>query len=106
MAHYLAQRSAYQRLTDRLNRCPQGAPPSDSLFAILKILFSEREAALVAALPIRPLAFPSPAAQKHAGICDRAHKFAVSGVATRRGPHSCATQQGGNRRGVDLDPNP
>ncbi len=54
MAHHLAHRSAYQRLTDRLNRYPQGAPPSESLFAILKLLFSEREAALVAALPIRP----------------------------------------------------
>jgi ferredoxin len=54
MAHHLAHRSAYRRLTDRLNRFPQGAPPSESLFAILKILFSEREAALVAALPIRP----------------------------------------------------
>src|SRR5512142_1899596 len=54
MAHHLAHRSAYRRLTDRLNRFPQGAPPSESLFAILKLLFSEREAALVAALPIRP----------------------------------------------------
>ena len=54
MAHHLAHRSAYQRLTDRLNRFPQGAPPSESLFAIQKLLFSEREAALVAALPIRP----------------------------------------------------
>ncbi len=53
MAHH-ASRSVYDRLTDRLNRSPQGAPPSESLFAILKILFSEREAALVAALPLRP----------------------------------------------------
>src|SRR5215208_4511346 len=54
MAHHLAHHSAYQRLTDRLNRFPQGAPPSESLFAILRILFSEREAALVAALPVKP----------------------------------------------------
>jgi ferredoxin len=54
MAHHLAHRSAYQRLTDRLNRFPQGAPPSESLYAILKHLFTEREAALVAALPIKP----------------------------------------------------
>jgi ferredoxin len=53
MAHH-ASRSVYDRLTDRLNRFPQGAPPSQSLFGILKILFSEREAALVSALPIRP----------------------------------------------------
>jgi ferredoxin len=54
MAHHLASRSVYDRLTDRLNRFPQGAPPSESLFKILKILFSEREAALVSTLPIRP----------------------------------------------------
>ncbi|HVP67326.1 MAG TPA: 4Fe-4S dicluster domain-containing protein [Anaeromyxobacteraceae bacterium] len=53
MAHQTG-RSAYARLTDRLNRCPQGAPASESLFQILRTLFSEREAALVAQLPIRP----------------------------------------------------
>ncbi len=53
MAHHTS-RSVYERLTERLNRCPQGAPPAESLFQILKILFSEREAALVAVLPIRP----------------------------------------------------
>jgi ferredoxin len=53
MAHR-ASGSVYHRLTDRLNRFPQGAPPSETLFRILKILFSEREAALVSALPVRP----------------------------------------------------
>jgi formate hydrogenlyase subunit 6/NADH:ubiquinone oxidoreductase subunit I len=53
MSH-LTVRSAYQDLADRINRFPQGAPPSDVLFAILKLLFSEREAALVAQLPIKP----------------------------------------------------
>lgn len=33
---------------------PQGAPPSDLLYKILKILFSEREAELTALMPIRP----------------------------------------------------
>ncbi|HEY3380216.1 MAG TPA: 4Fe-4S dicluster domain-containing protein [Vicinamibacterales bacterium] len=47
-------RSAYQGLSERLNRFPQGAPPADLLFAILKMLFTEREAGLVAQLPIRP----------------------------------------------------
>ncbi len=45
--------SAYARLSDRLNRFPQGAPPTKLLFAILKMLFSEKEAGLVAQLPIR-----------------------------------------------------
>ncbi|MGA8889986.1 MAG: 4Fe-4S dicluster domain-containing protein [Anaeromyxobacteraceae bacterium] len=44
----------YDRLTGRLNRFPQGAPPSETLHRILKLLFSEREADLVAVLPIRP----------------------------------------------------
>jgi Pyruvate/2-oxoacid:ferredoxin oxidoreductase delta subunit len=62
MAHHAAK-SAYQRLADRLNRFPQGAPPSRVLFSILKMLFSEREAGLVAQLPIRPFT-PAVAAQR------------------------------------------
>jgi Pyruvate/2-oxoacid:ferredoxin oxidoreductase delta subunit len=53
MAHATA-RSGYLDLVDRLNRFPQGAPPSDLLFRILRILFTEREAGLVAQLPVRP----------------------------------------------------
>ncbi len=53
MAH-LTSKSAYQQLSDRLNRFPQGAPPTDLLFKILALLFSEREAALVSQLPIKP----------------------------------------------------
>jgi hypothetical protein len=47
-------RSGYDELVDRLNRFLQGAPPSRLLFAILEMLFSAREAELVALLPIRP----------------------------------------------------
>jgi Fic family protein len=47
-------KSGYTELVDRLNRFPQGAPPSESLYRILQILFSEREAQLVAQLPIKP----------------------------------------------------
>lgn len=53
MAHGTA-RGAYRDLVERLNRFPQGAPPGETLFKILRILFSEREAGLVAALPIKP----------------------------------------------------
>ncbi len=53
MAH-LTVRSGYEQLVDRLNRFPQGAPASDLLFGILELLFSEREAGLVALLPIKP----------------------------------------------------
>src|SRR5512134_219966 len=53
MAH-LTARDGYRRLVDRLNRFPQGAPPSELLYGILEILFSPREAELVAQLPIKP----------------------------------------------------
>jgi len=55
MAHHITiKQNSYFRLTERINRFPQGAPPSDLLFEILKILFSEREAGLVSMLPIKP----------------------------------------------------
>ena len=53
MAHHYSN-SLYDRLADRLNQFPQGAPLSKSLFEILKILFTEKEAGLVAQLPIKP----------------------------------------------------
>jgi ferredoxin len=53
MAHHTV-RSGYAALVERLNRFPQGAPPSELLYKILAVLFSEREAALVALLPLRP----------------------------------------------------
>ncbi len=53
MAHTTAK-SGYAELIDRLNRFPQGAPPSETLHQILRILFSEKEAGLVALLPIKP----------------------------------------------------
>jgi ferredoxin len=53
MAH-LTARDGYSHLVERLNRFPQGAPPSQLLDAILKLLMSAREAELVSLLPIRP----------------------------------------------------
>lgn len=53
MAHRTLK-SGYSSLVDRLNRFPQGAPPSKLLYQILAMLFSEHEAKLVALLPIRP----------------------------------------------------
>ena len=53
MAH-LTVRSAYKKLSERINLYPQGAPPAETLYRILELLFSESEAALVARLPIRP----------------------------------------------------
>ncbi|WP_243322565.1 4Fe-4S dicluster domain-containing protein [Geothrix sp. SG200] len=45
---------AYARFAARLNRFPQGAPPSERLFQILRLLVSEEEAGLLAQVPIRP----------------------------------------------------
>ncbi|HLF26559.1 MAG TPA: 4Fe-4S dicluster domain-containing protein [Anaerolineae bacterium] len=53
MAHHTLK-TGYQHLVDRLNRFPQGAPPTELLYKILAMLFSEREAGLVAQLPIKP----------------------------------------------------
>jgi ferredoxin len=53
MSHTTLKQS-YTRLSDRLNLFPQGAPPTELLFRILEVLFTEREAALVALLPLRP----------------------------------------------------
>ena len=53
MSH-ISLKSGYTELVERLNRFPQGAPPSDTLYKVLSILFSEREAQLVSILPIKP----------------------------------------------------
>ena len=53
MAH-LTLKSSYTTLIERLNRFPQGAPSSELLYQILQFLFSEKEAALVAQLPMKP----------------------------------------------------
>ena len=53
MSH-VTLKSGYTDLVERLNRFPQGAPPSETLYKILSMLFSEREADLVAQLPIKP----------------------------------------------------
>lgn len=55
MAHHNTIKSdSYNSLARRLNKFPQGAPPTEYLFRILKVLFSEREAKLVSLLPIKP----------------------------------------------------
>lgn len=55
MAHHITiKENSYYKLAERINRFPQGASPSDLLFEILKILFSEKEAGLVSMLPIKP----------------------------------------------------
>ncbi|MBN2839482.1 MAG: (Fe-S)-binding protein, partial [Coriobacteriia bacterium] len=60
MSH-VALRSGYTEFVDRLNRFPQGAPPSETLYKILEVLVSEREAQILAQLPVRPFTVPQAA---------------------------------------------
>ena len=53
MAHHTIKK-AYTHLAERINKFPLGAPPSKVLFSILELLFSEKEASLIALLPIKP----------------------------------------------------
>lgn len=53
MAHRTLK-NGYSNLVDRINRYPQGAPPSELLYRILRILVSEEEAQLMSMIPIRP----------------------------------------------------
>lgn len=53
MAH-LTGRTGYKNLIDRYNKFPQGAPESESLYEILKVMFTDKEASLVSLLPIKP----------------------------------------------------
>lgn len=52
MGHITAKKG-YDHLIARLNKFPQGAPPTETLYKILEILFDEREAELVSKLPIQ-----------------------------------------------------
>ncbi len=53
MAHRTL-RNGYSQFSERINRFPQGAPTSESLFKILQVLMSEKEASLLAQIPIKP----------------------------------------------------
>ena len=78
---HLSARDGYRRLTERLNRFPQGAPPSERLYRILEILFSPREAELVARLPIKP--FRTATAAKAWGVPLAQAAMVLEGLASR-----------------------
>lgn len=60
MAH-LTGRTGYKNLIDRYNKFPQGAPESETLYEILKVMFTHEEASLVSLLPIKPFSVKSAA---------------------------------------------
>ena len=51
---HLTTRDAYKNLGDRINWFTQGAPTSETLYRILQVLYTEKEAKWVALLPVRP----------------------------------------------------
>ena len=51
---HLTTRDAYKNLEERINWFTQGAPPSEALYKILQVLYTEKEAKWVALLPVRP----------------------------------------------------
>ena len=51
---HLTTKDAYKNLEERINWFTQGAPPSESLYKILQVLYTEKEAKWVALLPVRP----------------------------------------------------
>jgi formate hydrogenlyase subunit 6/NADH:ubiquinone oxidoreductase subunit I len=53
MAHRTVK-SGFDQLVNRLNKAPQGAPPSRLLNRILAMLMNEHEASLLSLLPIKP----------------------------------------------------
>lgn len=53
MSHHTTK-SGYQNLSERLNKFPLGAPATKSLYKVLELLFSPKEAQLVALLPVKP----------------------------------------------------
>jgi ferredoxin len=80
MAHQHLK-TAYHRLVERINQFPQGAPPSELLYGILRLLFSEREAQLVSQLPIRP--FDARKAAAVWKITEKQAEGVLSGLADR-----------------------
>ncbi|HBV87217.1 MAG TPA: (Fe-S)-binding protein [Desulfosporosinus sp.] len=61
MAHRTLK-SGFHQLSERLNRFPQGAPPSEYLFKILSVLMNEKEARVISALPIKPFSIQTASA--------------------------------------------
>jgi Na+-translocating ferredoxin:NAD+ oxidoreductase RNF subunit RnfB len=80
MAHQVLK-SGYEQLTERLNRFPAGAPASETLYRILKLLFSEKEAELVSLLPIKP--FNTAQAAKTWGVSLSEAKKVLETLASR-----------------------
>ncbi len=51
---HLTTKDAYKNLEERINWFTQGAPASETLYKILQVLYTEKEAKWAARLPVRP----------------------------------------------------
>lgn len=51
---HITSKNAYKSLEERINWFTQGAPASETFYKILQVLFSEKEAKVMAMLPVRP----------------------------------------------------
>ncbi|WKY46617.1 4Fe-4S dicluster domain-containing protein [Eubacteriaceae bacterium ES3] len=51
---HITSKDAYKNLEERINWFTQGAPPTESLYKILQVLYTQEEAKKVALLPVRP----------------------------------------------------
>jgi len=51
---HITSKDAYKSLEERINLFTQGAAPTETLYKILEVLFDEKEARMMALLPIRP----------------------------------------------------
>jgi Pyruvate/2-oxoacid:ferredoxin oxidoreductase delta subunit len=78
---HITSRNHYENLVAKLNRFPQGAPPSETLYKLLSVLFSEEEAQFVSVLPIQ--AFTAQIASKRSGMSVEACEAMLQGLASR-----------------------
>ena len=78
---HITSRNHYDKLVARLNRFPQGAPPSETLYKLLSVLFSEEEAQFVSVLPVQ--AFTAQIASKRSGKTVEECVTLLEGLASR-----------------------
>ena len=78
---HITSRNHYENLVARLNRFPQGAPPSETLYKLLSVLFSEEEAQFVSVLPVQ--AFTAQTASKRSGKTVGECETLLEGLASR-----------------------
>jgi len=78
---HITSRNHYDKLVERLNRFPQGAPPSETLYKLLSVLFSEEEAQFVSLLPVQ--AFTAEIASKRAKMPVKECETLLDGLASR-----------------------